>query len=166
MNKAFFHGKSCSHQSLKIHIHILRKCHHIFSVICVGTSVANTVEHVVSSVSCYFISASVAEGVNGSEPWDALCINTNANRKNNMLSAIKSSRWIDQLDIKCTAQTKFYTSLAFSTTASTDTKAINMHFYASWGKSLWLCSQTSNNVLINYGEIKGNVVSRTRPPPC
>ena len=50
-NKAFFHGKSCSHQSLKIHIHILRKCHHVFSVICVGTSVANTVEHVVSSVS-------------------------------------------------------------------------------------------------------------------
>lgn len=43
MNKAFFHGKSCSHQSLKIHIHILRKCHHVFSVICLGTSVANTV---------------------------------------------------------------------------------------------------------------------------
>lgn len=28
--KHFFHGKSCSHQSLKIHIHILRKCHHVF----------------------------------------------------------------------------------------------------------------------------------------
>lgn len=33
--KHFFHGKSCSHQSLKIHIHILRKCHHVFFLWCV-----------------------------------------------------------------------------------------------------------------------------------
>lgn len=29
-------------------MHILRKCHHIFPVICLGTSVANTVQHLVS----------------------------------------------------------------------------------------------------------------------
>lgn len=34
-----------------IHTHILRKCHHIFSVFCLGTSVANTAQHLVSSLS-------------------------------------------------------------------------------------------------------------------
>lgn len=33
------------------HTHILRKCHHIFSEFCLGTSVANTAQHLVSSLS-------------------------------------------------------------------------------------------------------------------
>lgn len=50
-------GEPCSHQSLKAHIHILRKCHGALLVICSGTSAANTVQHVsVSSLAGSFVS--------------------------------------------------------------------------------------------------------------
>lgn len=63
--KALFQGKSCSHQSLKIHFHILSKCYCLLSVILLSTSVVNPVKHVVSSASpCFPLTATIP-----SDPW-------------------------------------------------------------------------------------------------